>query len=156
MLSGAHRKEARENSDILVFGEEPVILDLLTAVLQREGYRVTPTRSWEEALHLVTTRSYDLAIADLALRRRDGCRLVTTLRHVSPETPIVGMTAYPAKETVMFAEEHMEAFLVKPFSIGDLLKVVRRAVDGRVPGHTGGMASLVPRQQSAAMLAAGG
>jgi DNA-binding response OmpR family regulator len=156
MLSGAHRDEARGNGAILVFDEDPVVLDLLTAILHREGYRVTPTRRWEEAHRLVTSLRYDLAVAELDSRRRDGCRLVTTLRNVSPETPIVATTAYPAEEVVTFAEEHVEALLAKPFGIGELLEVVRSALDGHATSHAGGMASFAPRQQNAQMLAAGG
>jgi CheY-like chemotaxis protein len=117
---------------------------------------VTATGSWEKAVDLVTTRSYGLAIADLELRSRDGCRLVSTLRRVSPETPIVATTAYPAEEVVAFAKDHVEAFLVKPFRIDELLKVVRAAVDGGVPSHLSGMSRFTPRHQGAPLLAASG
>jgi len=156
MHSDVYRPEARASCDILVFDGEPVILDLLTAVLDRQGYRVTPTPLWEEAVQLVSTRSYGLAIADLDLRRKDGCRLVTALKRVSPGIPIVAMTAYPAEEIVAFAEKHVEAFLVKPFGMDELLKVVRAALNGGVPSHMNGMSSLAPRQQSAPVLAASG
>jgi DNA-binding NtrC family response regulator len=155
MLGGVHRNETGEDCEILVFDEEVVILDLLATVLHREGYRVSPTRRWDEALHLATRRRYDLVIADVELRRRDGCRLVATLRHVSPDTPIVAMTAYPAREVVAFAEEHVQAFLVKPFGIGQLLQAVRTALGGRAPSHSSRMASLAPLQQSVPILAAG-
>jgi DNA-binding response OmpR family regulator len=153
MLSSECGNETGGNSDILVLDDEPVILDLLTAVLHREGYRVTTTRLCEEALNLVSTRSYDLAIADLELRRNDGCRLVTTLGRISPGIPIVAMTAYPASELVAFAEEHVDAFLIKPFGISELLAAVRRALDGRVLRDARGMASMASRE-SAAMVAA--
>jgi DNA-binding response OmpR family regulator len=156
MLSGAHMRETSGGCDVLVFDGEPVIVDLLTAVLDREGFRVTATCSWEEARNLVATRSYGLAIADLELARRDGCRLVTTLRRVSPQTPIVAMTAYAAEEVVTFAEEHVQAFLVKPFGIGELVNAVRGALDSDVADRTSGMSSFAPRQQSAPVLAAGG
>jgi DNA-binding response OmpR family regulator len=156
MLSGAHGKETRGGCDILVFDGELVILELVTRVLDRAGYRSTGARTGEEALHLLATRTYDLAIADLELRRRDGCRLVTALRRASPETPIIAMTACPAEEVVGFAERNVDAFLVKPFGIGDLLKAVAGVLDSRVPADTSGMSSFTPRTQSAPVLAVSG
>jgi DNA-binding response OmpR family regulator len=156
MLSGEHRRETRGGCDVLVFDGELAILNLLTAILDREGYRVTATRSWEEARHLVATRSYGLAIADLEVYRRDGCRLVTALRRVSPETPILATTAYPTDEVVAFAEQNVDAFLVKPFSIGELLRAVRGSLDSGVPASTSGISSFTPRPESAPVLAASG
>jgi two-component system phosphate regulon response regulator OmpR len=156
MLSGAHGKETRDGCDILVFDGELVILELLTRVLDRAGYRPTAARTWEEALHLVATRTYGLAIADLELRRKDGCRLVTALRRVSPETPIIAMTACPAEEVVGFAQRNVDAFLVKPFGIGELLKAVGSVLDSSVPADTSGISSFARYPESAAVLAASG
>jgi DNA-binding response OmpR family regulator len=121
-----------ERGSILVFDGEPVVLDLLTHVLTREGYRVTATPRSDEAFGLATSNSFDLAIADLGLRKRDGCYLVRRLRQARPDTPIVATTAYPAAEIVTFAEKHAEALLPKPFAIGELLTAVRTALQHRL------------------------
>ncbi len=156
MLSGVHRKETEGGCSILVFDGELVILDLLIRVLERAGYRPIAAHTWEEAMRLVATQTYGLAIADLEVRRRDGCRLVTALRRVSPQTPIIAMTACPAEEVVGFAEQNVDAFLVKPFGIGDLLETVGAALGSSVPADTSGMRSFAPRAQSAPVLAASG
>ena len=128
MVAPAERNSSKQCGSILVFDGEPVMLDLLAVVLTREGYLVTTTPRSEEALGLASSGRFDLAIADLGLRHRDGCHLVRKLRQLSPETPIVATTAYPASEVVSFAEEHAEILLPKPFGIGELLGAVREVL----------------------------
>lgn len=132
MVGGDERSFQSERGRILLFDDEPVILDLLALVLRKEGYRVTATPRSEEAVDLVCSRSFDLAITDLGLRKRDGCYVVRRLRQMSPKTPIVATTAYPASEIVSFAEEHAEALLPKPFAMGELLAAVHRALERRL------------------------
>ncbi|TKJ29683.1 MAG: hypothetical protein CEE40_07525 [Chloroflexi bacterium B3_Chlor] len=120
---GSTDRDGRER--ILVFDDEPVILDLLGSVLSREGYDVTTTPCDEEAFGLMSAQRFDLAVADVGLRPSNGCKLVREIRDVSPETAIVAITAYPAKEVVRFAREHAQAFLEKPFALSEFLTVVR-------------------------------
>ncbi len=113
---------------ILLYDDEQVILDLLGLVLSREGYQVSATPCDEEALGLVSAQRFDLAITDLGLRRSNGCTLVKKIREVSPETAVVAISAYPAREVVRFARENAEAFLPKPFALRELLSAVREAL----------------------------
>lgn len=142
MIGGSDRRERDGRSTVLVFDDEPTILELLATVLQRAGYRVTATRNEDEALQLVSNLGYDLAVTDLGIRKNDGCRLVSEIRRVSPGTSIVAMTAYPAMEIVTFAEEHAEAFLTKPFGISELLSAVRRVLDGRAVARAASVSGL--------------
>jgi DNA-binding NtrC family response regulator len=141
---GIGMARSRKNSDhqgperILVYDDEQVILDLLALVLSREGYQVAATPCDEEALGLVSAQRFDLAITDLGLRRSNGCRLVKMIRDLSPDTTVVAISAYPAREVVRFARENAQAFLQKPFALSDLLSVVREALgDGSLADARG-------------------
>lgn len=121
---------------ILVVDSEPVILDLLRRALSREGYEVTTAAPGEDALSLVSTESFDLAIADVGLHRLRGRKVMRMIRDASPQTALVAMTGYPADEVVTFAQEYAQAYLEKPFDLDDLLAVLRsvlyeRAVQAR-------------------------
>ncbi len=143
-LDGSHRR-----ARILVFDDEPVILEFLATVLKREGYQVTATPHGGEALGLFGGHSFELAIADLGLRQGDGRDLVRGIKEVSPGTLIVAMTAYPTNEAVGFAEEHAEAFLTKPFNMGELLTTVRGVLSQRPIPDAGRGRSLVRREELA-------
>jgi DNA-binding response OmpR family regulator len=151
MIGGLDRREHDGRSKVLVFDDEPIILELLATVLRREGYQVTITGREDEALQLVSNLGYDVAVTDLGIRKSDGRHLVSEIRRVSPETPIVAMTAYPALEIVNFAQEHAEAFLTKPFGIGELLSAVRRVLDGRAEGRAGSASGLTSRRKAPAL-----
>jgi DNA-binding response OmpR family regulator len=134
MGGAAAAKGGNGHRNILVFDNEPIVLDLLALVLAKAGYLVTATARSQEALGLASSRRFDLAIADVGLRRRDGHYLVHRLRELSPETPIVATTAYPAAEVVSFAEENAEILLPKPFAIGELLVAVQETLERRLRG----------------------
>ena len=125
MESATADPHARRAERILVYDDDRVLLDLLGLVLSREGYDVTSTVSEQEAIACGSTRPFDVAIADLGLRRSNGYRLVRMISEESPETGIVAISAYPASEVVRFAREHARAFLDKPFALRDLVDVVR-------------------------------
>lgn len=129
MTSSVATIDHQAHERILVYDEEPVILDVLGPVLRRAGYQVTTTPCDEEAIGLMATESFDLAVTDLGLHRPNGCRLVEVIRDVSPDTPVVAITAYPSTEIVRFAEEYAQAFLEKPFALGEFLEVVRSALE---------------------------
>lgn len=140
MGMAASSKDTNEQASerILLYDDEQVILDLLGLVLSREGYQVAATPCDEEALGLVSTQRFDLAITDLGLRRSNGCRLVKKIRELSPETAVVAISAYPAREVVRFARENAQAFLQKPFALSDLLTAVREALgDGSLANARG-------------------
>jgi DNA-binding response OmpR family regulator len=147
MVSSGYPDGSHRCKSILVFDDEPVILDFLATALSREGYHVTTTPRGDEALGLSASQRFDLAIADLGLRQRDGRHLVRGIKQVSPGTAIIAMTAYPTNEVVQFAEEHAEAYLTKPFNIGELLNVVRRAMRQRLmPDASDRETAFVPRE----------
>jgi len=64
---------------ILVVDDESDIVDLVSSNLQREGYRVIPACTGEEALELVKTTKRDLMVLDLMLTGLQGlevCRFI--------------------------------------------------------------------------------
>jgi DNA-binding response OmpR family regulator len=144
MVGGRDIRDARGSESILVFDDEQVILDFLAEVLTRHGYRVTTTPCGEEALQLFARHRFDLAIADLGLRRRDGRNLVRRIKQLSPQTSVVAMSAYPERDAISFAEGHTEAFLTKPFGMGELLSAVRQALGRRLLPEVGHARALVP------------
>lgn len=120
---------------ILVVDDEQVILDLLRRVLSREGYQVTGAVRAEEALGLLSTERFDLAIADVGLRQFDGRKLMRMIVETSPQTAIVAMTGYPGDGFIRFAREHAQGYLEKPFTLEDLLATVRSALEERAMCH---------------------
>ena len=121
MIHSAVHAESRESGRVLVYDDDQVLLGLLGLVLTREGHHIKATISAEEGMRLVSTELFDLAVADLGLRRSNGHELVRKIKEVSPQTVIVAVSACPSDEVVRFAREYAHAFLDKPFSLAELV-----------------------------------
>ncbi len=113
---------------ILVVDDEQAILALLERVLRREGYQVATMHCSDEVVGLMSHEHYHVAVVDVGLRSRNGCRLMQMIRRASPETAIVVMTGYPVEELIRFAREHAQGYLEKPFDLLEFLEVVRSAL----------------------------
>ena len=154
-MNGEDMKDGRGHEKILIFDHEPLILEFLATVLRREGYRVTATACGEEVLELLSSDGFDLAIADLGLSRWNGQSLVRRIRQMTPDTPIVAMSAYPAKEVIRFAEQYAEAFLTKPFCTVDLLAAVRRTMKRQLVPEAGEGQAFVSRESAVVAVGSG-
>ena len=124
MISSTVHTDLQQSGRVLVYDDDEILLNLLGLVLKREGYHIKATVCAQEGIRLMSTQRFDLAIADLGLRRTNGYELVRMIREVSPETAIVAVSAYPSDEVVRFARKHAQAFLDKPFSLAELVREV--------------------------------
>ena len=124
MISSTVHTDLQQSGRVLVYDDDEILLNLLGLVLKREGYRIKVTDCAQEGIRLMSTQRFDVAIADLGLRRTNGYELVRMIREVSPETAIVAVSAYPSDEVVRFARRYAQAFLDKPFSLIDLVHQV--------------------------------
>jgi CheY-like chemotaxis protein len=59
-------------AQILVVDDEPVIVDVLTRFLTREGYSVVTARNGREALEIVKRHQPDLILLDVTMPEMDG------------------------------------------------------------------------------------
>jgi two-component system, OmpR family, response regulator VicR len=116
---------------ILVVDDEPNILEVVSAYLRRELYRVVTAADGEEALKQVGEHSPDLVVLDVMLPRLDGLEVCRRIRATS-NTPIIMLTAR-GEETDKLIGLGMGAddYLTKPFSPRELVArikaVLRRA-----------------------------
>ena len=116
---------------VLVSDDEPNIRDLLTLVLEEEGYSVVSAASGEEAL--AAFRKYSdrivLIIQDLKLPDLDGARLLARYTTEAPEIPVVVITAFSTSNNAVEAMRlGAYDYIRKPFEVDAIRDVVNRAV----------------------------
>jgi DNA-binding NtrC family response regulator len=121
---------------ILIVDDEEGMRIALTEALTRTGYKVAGVPNGFEAVRRFQCEKYGLVITDVRMEDGGGMTVLKEVKRVSPQTPVVLITAYG---TIDNAVEAMKAgatdYILKPFSLDDLVAVVRRAL--RVNGFTG-------------------
>jgi len=116
---------------VLVVEDEPVVLEVCTATLEDLGYHVLWTTNGQHALELYTAHAdtIDLVLTDMVMPNLGGVELFTALQAFNPAVKVVMMTGYPlAEEGKQLLAQGMQAWLQKPLNIGEVARVIRRAL----------------------------
>jgi len=109
---------------ILVIGDDPDILQVYVGALELEGFPVLCAQNAFDGVGLASAQQPDLVLLDLHLPRVNGGWLADALRRRGISTTIVLITA--DRNAKQWAEEHKaDAFLEKPFDLGELIELVR-------------------------------
>jgi DNA-binding response OmpR family regulator len=110
---------------ILVVDDEPRYLRLLEANLATEGYQVSTAMDGEEAVESFSSNPVDLVLLDVMLPRMDGFTACQRIRQFST-VPIIMLTAKGEEhDRVRGLDVGADDYLVKPFSVMELLARVR-------------------------------
>jgi DNA-binding NtrC family response regulator len=118
------------SAHILVVDDEPDIRELVSEILQDEGYRVTVAENGEAARAAFTRGAPDLVLLDIWMPDVDG---ITLLKEWSTGNgtacPVVIMSGHGTVETAVEATRlGAYDFVQKPISLAKLLSIVGQAL----------------------------
>lgn len=120
---------ATKKQKILLVEDEAVVRESLRDWLVEDGYDVECVDTGEEALERVKKEEFSVIVLDLRLPGIDGLQVFEHAKELKPETKGVIITAYPSKETLDKARRlGLVDYLVKPFKISDLEKLIGAAL----------------------------
>ena len=115
---------------LLLVEDNDSLRDVLTTVLEREGFSVIAVRSAEDALHVFSAESIGCVLADFKLPRMHGIDLAKKIHESAPHLPFVIMTAFGSIDVAVEAmKSGASDFITKPFepqSIAPLLREVMK------------------------------
>ncbi|CDO29836.1 response regulator [Mycolicibacterium vulneris] len=122
-------KDADSPRRVLIAEDEALIRLDLAEMLREEGYEVVgEAGDGQEAVELAESLRPDLVIMDVKMPRRDGIDAASEIAS-KRIAPIVILTAFSQRELVERARDAgAMAYLVKPFSITDLVPAIEVAV----------------------------
>jgi CheY-like chemotaxis protein len=124
---------AARGEKVLVVDDDPMVLKLCTATLQRAGYRVQTASTASEALdsyQAAGREPFRLVVSDVIMPRMSGVDLARRLRSKDANLNVLFMSGQGSPG---FPKEEFEGgpfdFLSKPFRPEELLSAVRSAID---------------------------
>jgi two-component system response regulator PilR (NtrC family) len=115
---------------ILVVDDEKSMREVLTIMLEKEGYVVGEAASGEEALDLVRQNGFNVMLTDLKMPGMSGLELTERVRSLDPNVVVITMTAFASLESAVEALR-LGAFdyITKPFRVEEITNSVRQALE---------------------------
>ncbi len=112
---------------ILLIEDDPLNVELFTAVLEDDGHQVTVERDGEAGKARALREAFELLILDIQLPRLRGDAVCRELRAAGLTTPIIGLSAEALPDQVSANRSAgFDAYLTKPIEPSTLREVVRR------------------------------
>ncbi len=122
--------EGQEKKKILVVDDELLILRIISDILSKEGYEVRTAVSYQNALKLLEEDSFDVVLTDIRMPEKSGIDLLTHIREINTDIPVILMTGYASLETAVTAvKEGAYDYLTKPLDFNKLKRVIQQSIE---------------------------
>ncbi|MCD4791089.1 MAG: response regulator [Bacteroidales bacterium] len=127
---------AKENKNIsiLVAEDNFINLDIITGMLDLQGYTITTSATGKEALEKVHENNFDLILMDVQMPVMDGIEATQKIREYEQgkniHTPIIAMTAHAMKgHKDKFLEIGMDDYIEKPIKASLVFETIKKYTD---------------------------
>lgn len=117
------RNAQQAKPGILIADDEPLVRDLLQAVLQHQGFTVWLAASGHDALQLYQQNRPQIALVllDVRMPGLDGPQTLARLQRLNPAVACCFMTGYAGDYTeVDLLQQGAARVFAKPFELGEL------------------------------------
>lgn len=114
--------------NILVVDDEEIMRESLAAWLREDGYHVDTVCSGHDAIAAARNKEYAMYFIDLKMPGGiDGIETMMEIRSLSPDAPVVIITAYATVDTAIAAmKEGAQEYIVKPCNPEEISLLVDR------------------------------
>jgi phosphoserine phosphatase RsbU/P len=120
---------------VLVADDHGDVLQALHLLLKTEGYHVKSVSSPDALMHALARESFDVVLIDLNYTRdttsgREGLELLSRIRALNRDVPVVAMTAWGSIELAVDAmRTGVDDFIQKPWDNAQLLSHLRTQIE---------------------------
>ena len=112
---------------MLIIDDEPLMRITLQDSLVGEGYEVVAAETGRKGVDLLRKNQWDIIITDLKLPDLEGIEILKEAKFLNPSTEVILITAYGSIDSAVSAmKEGASDYLTKPFSMDELLLIVKR------------------------------
>ncbi|WP_457552366.1 sigma-54-dependent transcriptional regulator [Desulfobacula sp.] len=115
--------------NILIVDDEKNYPTIIGEILWEEGYTSMTASSGMEALDILNNESIDLVLTDVKMPGMSGIQLLEKIKEITPDTPVIIMTAYGSVEKAVEAmHKGAYTFILKPFENQALIAHIAKAI----------------------------
>jgi len=123
---------SKTRGKILVVEDERSMRDILTMLLESEGFVVVAASDGREGIAWIERDIFDLIITDIKMPEVDGFGVLARAKELAPDTLVIMMTAFGTMESALEAMKlGAYDYIHKPFKIDEVRLIVDNALDKR-------------------------
>lgn len=118
---------------ILVVEDDEDMLEMLTAVLNKEGYTTAQATNGNEAICALEHEPYDCIITDIVMPKKDGLSTILETKRKNKDMKIIAISggdkSFDGSSYLKIARNiGVEKTLTKPFGCHEFLQAVKEVV----------------------------
>lgn len=114
---------------VLVVDDDPHVLAATTILLNTKGYTAIACQDSREAVRKMVEAGADIVLSDIKMPNVTGIELLAKIHQISPEIPVILMTAYAELEIALDAiREGAFDMVIKPYNSDYLIFTIDKAV----------------------------
>jgi DNA-binding NtrC family response regulator len=112
---------------VLVVDDDTGVRDMLSSVLNDEGYVVEAVENGKKAIKTCEESFFDVALIDVELPDMKGTELLDRLKKMQPKMVRIIITGHPSLDSAMKAvNERADGYVLKPFKVTELLEKIKK------------------------------
>ena len=129
-MTRGEQKDTNHPKTVLLIDDDESLRRVVQYNLQEDGYRVLTAADGASGLQAFQAESVDLVLSDVRMPEMDGIELLTRVKAMQPDLPVIMLTAHG---TINSAVEAIKLgafdYLTKPFNREQLKAAVRKALE---------------------------
>jgi DNA-binding response OmpR family regulator len=114
---------------LLLVDDEQSFVEVLTKRLRKRRFEVTSALSGKEAVRIMRSTSFDIAVLDLKMEDLDGIEVLKIFKILDPQMPVIILTGHGSEQA---AREGLALgaldYLMKPCDLEELIHKIVDAV----------------------------
>jgi len=115
---------------ILIVEDEKSLKEVLTILLEEEGYEITAASNGLEGIDYLQKDIFDLVVTDIKMPKADGFEVLKKVKEISPSTIVIMITAFGTTESTIEAMKlGAYDYIHKPFKIDEIRHVIEKACE---------------------------
>jgi CheY-like chemotaxis protein len=130
MMPFENKKKEDSPATIFVVDDEPLLLDLATAILQPLGFDVRTFRDPKLALKEVSAAKPALIVTDYAMGEMSGLDLVRECKRANPKQKMLLLSGTVDEHIYESLPQKPDRFLAKPYQVRTFIESVQELAAG--------------------------